>query len=1253
MWAVGAMQVPVAHAVAAGSLIKASGAAVYYLAADGKRYTFPNDKIYRSWYSDFSGVQTISDAELASYYIGGNVKYRAGTRLVKITTDPRVYAVEPTGTLRHIPDEATAVALYGSNWAQQVDDLPDAFFAPPNYNIGTALAAGTLPSGYLASDGSTTYYISGSTKRPISGQSAMDANRFWSMYVHTVPAATLNGYSNGTSINGADAALTDVSQGGTGSVVVPTGSNVTVALASDTPAAMTIPDGTIYNPLLKFNVTASADGDAQLTGVTITRGGFIANTGVSGVSVWDQNGVRHGSILTALTSDGMGTVGFSGEPIVIPAGQTRSVTVAANISGSVDSATVNFSVAGASHLTFTNTPSVNGVFPLMGNTMSVVNGANSVGAVKVDGLTTVGNSASTADGNLEVGNTQMEVAKFQFSETSSREDVQVRQLTFYVEGDINEATDLANFTVYGPDGVALGSAARATNRYVTVTMSSPYTIPQGQNRNLTVKVDATGGANRWFRLQLQNDYDVLVRGLTTGANILPLDGDEGTWTSEISTNGYFKMKQGELTISKSTASPSGNLTLGANNVELARFDITANGENLELQKFALQNANFYDFTGNLSIVDANTGTVYYTGTANATTTYNTSGLTTQTSFSNYISLVTGQMKTIKVMGSLLNNAHSGNTIQIKLGNFYARRLNSLDYTNVATGGQQAGQLTIGSTSLTVTKHATPSDPNSVAPGTNNATFATFVLGNQSAGSANVLINSINVTLAGTGAVNVPTQLTNLKLWDITSGTPVQLGSTRSSVATTSNSFTMQWTIPQNSTRILGISADFNSSIANGTVIYAQLAANHIVGSAVNNTVEAPTTAVNGQMNSMAAAAVRAYFESTSNNNSKIATAGTQDFEVGSFRFEVLNEDVHLHKLAITASTTGANEGLAPNASGTRIFTGFKLFNGTTQLGSTNCYQYDSGLDSSTYGTAAASSTCDALFTFATPVTFLRDFGGVLTVKANIANSGSGASTTVFSVKIKSNSSTYLDLRSNSSSSIQATLQSAGGITAETNKHLYIDTAPVIVSLPVGSYHVRGINDEIARFEVRNYGQVGMTLNQLGFSFNAGGFSSSTSAMDYVHTFKLFDDNGLELASAAAAVALCGGTNIATLASCGAGPNSATTTTFTVPASNAVVPAATGGTYGSRVFSIRANTANVAANSGSSQATRSIQVQATGTRGFSSSDSALITTGNGGTRLWSAGGVLYKFTPAGYSGFYSAQQDASDSYPVTSAQVTYQ
>jgi len=124
--------------IAYGDLIKASGAAVYYYANNGKRYVFSTLKTYLSWYSDFSGVKTITDDQLAMISIGGNVTYKPGVRLIKITTDPKVYAIDAHGVLRWLKTEALAKALYGDNWTTKIDDIPDPFFV--NYNIGNDIS---------------------------------------------------------------------------------------------------------------------------------------------------------------------------------------------------------------------------------------------------------------------------------------------------------------------------------------------------------------------------------------------------------------------------------------------------------------------------------------------------------------------------------------------------------------------------------------------------------------------------------------------------------------------------------------------------------------------------------------------------------------------------------------------------------------------------------------------------------------------------------------------------------------------------------------------------------------------------------------------------------------------------------------------------------------------------------------------------------------------------------------------------------
>lgn len=127
-----------ASTVSAGDLIRGTTfSAVYYMGADGFRYAFPNDKTYFTWYSNFNSVKFISDAELSKIQLGGNVTYRPGIKMIKINSDPKTYAVDAGGTLRHVTSEAVAIALYGSTWNKQIDDVPDGFFT--NYTMGTPI----------------------------------------------------------------------------------------------------------------------------------------------------------------------------------------------------------------------------------------------------------------------------------------------------------------------------------------------------------------------------------------------------------------------------------------------------------------------------------------------------------------------------------------------------------------------------------------------------------------------------------------------------------------------------------------------------------------------------------------------------------------------------------------------------------------------------------------------------------------------------------------------------------------------------------------------------------------------------------------------------------------------------------------------------------------------------------------------------------------------------------------------------------
>lgn len=113
--------------------------AVYYYAANGRRYVFPNEKVYFTWYPDFSNVKILPIDQMALIPIGGNVTYKAGSKLVKFQTDPKTYLPTRGGVLRWVQTEDAARGLFGDQWNTHVDDITEAFYV--NYTFGEPIAS--------------------------------------------------------------------------------------------------------------------------------------------------------------------------------------------------------------------------------------------------------------------------------------------------------------------------------------------------------------------------------------------------------------------------------------------------------------------------------------------------------------------------------------------------------------------------------------------------------------------------------------------------------------------------------------------------------------------------------------------------------------------------------------------------------------------------------------------------------------------------------------------------------------------------------------------------------------------------------------------------------------------------------------------------------------------------------------------------------------------------------------------------------
>ncbi len=104
---------------------------VYFIDALGVRHPFFNAQEFLTYGISFANTRVVSDATLPYLQLGTPMLPKPGVVLVKIVSNPRVYAIEVNPLdqfrprLRWIPDEATAIALYGQNWAQFVIDIDE------------------------------------------------------------------------------------------------------------------------------------------------------------------------------------------------------------------------------------------------------------------------------------------------------------------------------------------------------------------------------------------------------------------------------------------------------------------------------------------------------------------------------------------------------------------------------------------------------------------------------------------------------------------------------------------------------------------------------------------------------------------------------------------------------------------------------------------------------------------------------------------------------------------------------------------------------------------------------------------------------------------------------------------------------------------------------------------------------------------------------------------------------------------------
>ncbi|MFH1078422.1 MAG: hypothetical protein V1745_04060 [Patescibacteria group bacterium] len=931
-----------ASAVTVGDLIKASGPAVYYYAQDGKRYVFPNEKTYFSWFVDFASVKTISDAELAAITIGGNVTVRPGTKLIKIQTDPKTYAVTRCGTIHWIESETVAKSLYGDAWATRVVDVPDAFFV--NYTVGSSIATAVHPDGQVVKyEGDTSSYIvMDGKKRKFATQAAFDANGLNAIYT----VGTTIAYTAGTDVTGREANIADVVCAGP----AVTGA-LTVALASDTPAGATLPKSASSVPLAKYMFTAGASA-VTVNGLTIHRVGVGAAADWANVYLYDQNGLR---LTTGRTINSTAhTATFSGLTVDVAAGGSAAVYLYGDVSSAASSAGQHsFEIPDAASVVVAGNVSVGGMFPVRGNVFTI--GTSSSGRLDV--------LKGATPANPVVGAKGAEISNFKL--TANTNDIRVNAITLYQAGSVTNS-DITNLKLYQGTTQVASATGVSSNGRIVLKFEPSYLITSGTTKVFSLKADVAGRSARTIKTYVEYTTDVNATDTVYNAGAAVCIAATAVGGCTAATQGSFDglttnyievTTQGGTLTNAFNGPATSNVAKGSLAVPLYKFSLTAeNAIEIRNMRFSIaKSAGTLCYVRGTGTVAATDGTMYFrnikiknldTGATWMGPTEMSSTLADQSTDSGTITLsdtqniTSGQTLNLAIVADLSNAEDAAGEFyggagdcgyKVTLQAFTASDVRIidtgefLDVTKIVPNAVVIGnQQNIKASSLTVALAGSPSSGTLVKK-QQNVPVAGIVL---SAGAqSSVLITNLTLTcqakLASTGnawasaaaLADCNERYSSLSLWDGTT----QVGTAKAPDTTTGAAqiTNLNLTIPAGTSKSLTVAANLGST-ASTTSPYDQLS----VGIATTGDITAQdgdantitpslATALVANANSAAPSVVQTIlnrgtvtYNTDSNPASTIVVAGKDVWvPFASYKATAQYEAVEIDRMAILASST--------------------------------------------------------------------------------------------------------------------------------------------------------------------------------------------------------------------------------------------------------------------------------------------------------------------------------------------------------------
>jgi len=685
------------------------------------------------------------------------------------------------------------------------------------------------------------------------------------------PTAGYFGAKTRTAVNGSG------TLGGTTPPPAQTGS---LSVMASGPTASTLVAGQATATLANFTFT----GTGTVTGLSLQRTGVSADTTPSNVYLFD--GATRLTDAASVTSNGM--VSFNTPSGIFTVNGSKTISVRSDIASGTSGQTLGFNLVS---------------YTAGGATVSA-SAMGSIHTIASATLATVASGTVTPSGATI--NPGSNVTLWQSTLTISNRDVWMKRIAFRQLGSA-PASAFQNFKLY-VNGVQVATAAGIDSMgYVTFDLSSAPTTLAAGSRVVRVDADVVSGASRTVELSVRQAADVDFVDSSFGVNIRPTSTpwDASTALTISGTSG------GTLTVQKDVSSPSGNATLGGNDVSLGVFKLTAFGEPVKIE--TLTAGGTFDGTqGSTSdaAVTLRNGRVLLNGVQyGSTATLVPAG----TSYTVNYTVMPGTPVLVDVRADVYDNDGTGaldaaDTILAKLiaGSSNATRVDSLGSFDVPSTTTSANTLTVASASITLTKNATYTNQTVVLPTTN-----------QKIGAWNLVGSTVEDVLLTTLSFDVDEVVsTEFDEGDLTqmyvvvkdsNGNIVAQPSPIVTVSATDNNYSINYTIVKNSSVSIELYANLADDASDSAIDTADSFKTDltITGTSMTSgqSVTATSADTDGQTIAAGAASITAAVAAASPVTSLVYD--NQTITSGVFQFTALTSAFTVDDVTLTLPAAGA------------------------------------------------------------------------------------------------------------------------------------------------------------------------------------------------------------------------------------------------------------------------------------------------------------------------------------------------------------